>query len=56
MVKRQPNRNKKNDIGNCDPGEHGNPRDWQRGWQPKIVQLVKPFFDPPDIRVSGKIH
>jgi hypothetical protein len=56
VVKGQPDRNEEHNVRDGDPGENGNPGDGQRGWQAEIVKLIKPFFDPPDIGISGKIH
>src|SRR5246500_3066321 len=56
VIKRQANYDQEKYVRNGNSDENGNPGDGQRSRQPKIVKLVKPFFDPPDIRVGGKIH
>ena len=56
VVERQTDSNKEYHVWDRDPDEDSDPGDRQRCWQPKVVKLVKPFFDPPDICISGEIH
>jgi hypothetical protein len=56
VVERQTDSNEEYHVRDRDPDENSDPGDRQRCWQPKIVKLVKPLFDPPDIRISGEIH
>jgi hypothetical protein len=56
VIKGQANYNKEENVRDGNSGKNGNPGDGQRGRQPKVVKFIEPFFDPPDIRVSGKVH
>src|SRR6202021_4021256 len=56
VIKGQANDNQEENVRNGNSGKNGNPGDGARGRPPKIVKFVEPFFDSPDIRVSGKVH
>jgi hypothetical protein len=56
VIEWQPYRDKENDIGYRNPGEYGEPVDWQRHGQPEVIQLVQPLFYSPYIRISRQVH
>jgi hypothetical protein len=56
VVERQPEGYQEQDIGDRNAGKYGNPVDRQRRREPKVIQLVKPLFDSPDVRIGGQVH
>jgi hypothetical protein len=56
VVERQPEQRKKNYVGHRNGGEDCDLPNGQRHWQAEIVELVKPFLNPPDTRIGGQLH
>jgi hypothetical protein len=56
VIERQPEQGQKHDVRHRDSGINGNLANRQRHRQPEIVQLVKPFLDPPDACIGGQLH
>jgi hypothetical protein len=56
VIKRQPDHDQDENIGYRYPGKYGNPVDRERRGQPEVIELVEPFLDPPDVRISGQVH
>jgi hypothetical protein len=49
-------RDQENDVRYRNPRKYGYPGDRQRRGQPKVIKLVEPLFDPPDVRIRGQVH
>ncbi len=56
VVERQPENGEQDDVGNRDSGKNGDLTHWNGHWQAEIVELVQPFFNPPDARIGGQFH
>jgi hypothetical protein len=56
VVERDPEQRQKDDVGHRNGGKDGDLADWQRHWKPEIVELVKPFLNPPDACIGGQLH
>ena len=56
VAERHPEQRQKDDVGHSNGGKDGDLAYWQRHWKPEIVELVKPFLDPPYACIGGQLH